>query len=194
MNKQESKYFNTAHFFDEALINLLDKKQYEYISVKEICEEAGYNRSTFYLHYETINDLLKETLEYINNKFNENFGNSNNFALEINNKNKESLIFINDEYLRPYLTFIKENKKIFSLSFSHPEIVDSFNKYSYLKKYILNPVLDKYNVSQNKRKFIIEFYVQGTMGIIREWTKDDCKDDIDDIIKIIIECVRPWEK
>ena len=41
MNKQESKYFNTASFFDEALLKLLENKEYEYISVKEICEKAG---------------------------------------------------------------------------------------------------------------------------------------------------------
>ena len=64
MNKQESKYFNTASLFDEALVTLLTQKDIEYITVKEICEKAGFNRSTFYLHYDTINDLLNETLEH----------------------------------------------------------------------------------------------------------------------------------
>ncbi|MBQ8872345.1 MAG: helix-turn-helix transcriptional regulator, partial [Clostridia bacterium] len=46
---------------DEALIRLLEKKNYEFITVKEICTKAGVNRSTFYLHYETMDDLLMET-------------------------------------------------------------------------------------------------------------------------------------
>ena len=61
MNKNESKYFNTAIKMDEALISLLEKKEFEYITIKEICIEAGVNRSTFYLHYENTSDLLKET-------------------------------------------------------------------------------------------------------------------------------------
>ena len=61
MNKNESKYFNTAIRMDEALIALLEKKDFEYISIKEICQKAGVNRSTFYLHYENTADLLKET-------------------------------------------------------------------------------------------------------------------------------------
>lgn len=65
MNKSESKYLNTARLMDEAFILLLDKKDYEYITVKEICAKAGVNRSTFYLHYETINDLLEESLEFL---------------------------------------------------------------------------------------------------------------------------------
>ena len=69
MNKSESKYFNTALRMDEALIALLEKKDLEYITVKEICHLAGVNRSTFYLHYETIADLVNETLEMINQRF-----------------------------------------------------------------------------------------------------------------------------
>lgn len=69
MNKSESKYFNTALLMDEALIRLLEVKDYEYITVKEICEKAGVNRSTFYLHYETVNDLLSECLENIKKRF-----------------------------------------------------------------------------------------------------------------------------
>lgn len=68
MNKHESKYFNTALLMNEALIRSLDKKDYEYITVKEICDIAGVNRSTFYLHYETMEDLLLETIE---NMFND---------------------------------------------------------------------------------------------------------------------------
>lgn len=69
MNRFESKYFNTALIMDETLIDLLSKKDYEYISIKDICTKAGVNRSTFYLHYETKDDLLKETIKFINNKF-----------------------------------------------------------------------------------------------------------------------------
>ena len=46
MNKSESKYFNTAVKFDKALLSLLEKKPFEYITVSELCVEAGVNRST----------------------------------------------------------------------------------------------------------------------------------------------------
>ena len=68
MNKNESKYFNTAIKFDEALISLLEKKDFAYITIKEICDKAGVNRSTFYLHYENTSDLLAETTRYIIDK------------------------------------------------------------------------------------------------------------------------------
>ena len=73
MNKSESKYFNTALLMDEALLLLLENKEFEYITIKEICQKAGVNRSTFYLHYQNTNELLAETIEMINKKFYESF-------------------------------------------------------------------------------------------------------------------------
>ena len=69
MNKNESKYFNTAKRMDEALIALLEKKDFAYITVKEICDKAEVNRSTFYLHYENTTDLLKEATQHILDSF-----------------------------------------------------------------------------------------------------------------------------
>lgn len=40
MNRSESKYFNTAVRMDEALISLLEKKDFQYITIKEICAKA----------------------------------------------------------------------------------------------------------------------------------------------------------
>ena len=47
MDRTRSKYFNTAVKMDEALIALLKEKDFDYITVKEICTQAGVNRSTF---------------------------------------------------------------------------------------------------------------------------------------------------
>ena len=69
MKKSESRYFNTALRIDQAFLKLLEQKDMEYITVKEICEAAGVNRSTFYLHYETIGDLLAESVQYMNEQF-----------------------------------------------------------------------------------------------------------------------------
>ena len=192
MNKQESKYFNTASLFDEALITLLEQKDFEYITVKEICTKAGFNRSTFYLHYESIEDLLNETLKYVVNKLITHFDkNPEEFIKKIETSNKEDLIFINEEYLKPYLEFIKANKKVFIAAFKNPTVMKAKEAYLSLEKFILNPILDKYCVPHNKKRYLLQFYVNGIMAIIREWIIDDCQDKIDDIITIIIECVRP---
>ena len=100
MNKSESKYFNTATKMDLALISLLKKKSFDYITVSEICETAGVNRSTFYLHYETVGDLLDETVRYLLNDFLSYFGADTKWvALNLKNCELNNLIFICDKYL-----------------------------------------------------------------------------------------------
>ncbi len=192
MNKQESKYFNTASLFDETLITLLEQKDIEYITVKEICEKAGFNRSTFYLHYESIKDLLNETLEYTVDKLVTHFNRKpKEFIENLNTSTKEDLVLINEEYLKPYLEFIINNKKLFIAAFKNPTVMKVKESYSSLEKYILNPILDKYGIPNYKKKYMLSFYVNGVMAIIKEWTLNDCKDNIDDIVSIIMECVRP---
>lgn len=48
----------TRKDFEEAFWRLYAKKSIERITVRELCEVAGYSRGTFYLHYTSIYDLL----------------------------------------------------------------------------------------------------------------------------------------
>lgn len=190
MNKNESKYFSTANLFNEALICLLEKKDIEYITIKELCNKAGVNRSTFYLHYESINDLVEETINYINEKFVGYFNeNSKKFIEKIKDSSLEDLKLVEKKYLTPYLNFIKDNKKVFRASFNNPKGMSAFNKYNHLKEYILNPIFERFNISENERNYLISFYINGIMAIINEWLKEECKDSISDVEKIIIKCV-----
>ena len=49
---------STKTAIKEAFMTLLNKKPFDKITVKEIVEECGINRNTFYYHYEDIYDLL----------------------------------------------------------------------------------------------------------------------------------------
>lgn len=50
----------TKKVLQQALLTVLQKKNIDKVTIKEICEEAKVNRGTFYLHYSTPNDLLME--------------------------------------------------------------------------------------------------------------------------------------
>ena len=142
MNKSESKYFNTALRMDEALIELLEEKDLEFITVKEICQRAGVNRSTFYLHYETISDLVNETREMINRRFLSYFPQQKEEILgNLASREQEELILVTREYLLPYLRFIRENKKVYRAAFRNPVSMQAYTRYGELKRHILGPIL-----------------------------------------------------
>ena len=70
MNEKDPRVKRTRKMFKEALKELmLTHSDYMDISVKELCEKAGLNRRTFYLHYEYIDDVLVELEEDFSKEF-----------------------------------------------------------------------------------------------------------------------------
>ena len=190
MNKNESKYFNTAVKMDEALITLLEKKDFDYITVKEICVAAGVNRSTFYLHYENTCDLLKETTEYIINKHLAYYEiDKHSISLQFEGGAKGDLIFITEKYLTPYLTFIKENQRIFKVSIRHFNSFNMGEVYDKMFNHIFNPILDRFHVPQKERSYVMKFYLTGVFAVTMEWLDKGCSEEIGTIAKIITDCV-----
>ena len=197
MNKSESKYFNTAVKMDKAFLELLSKKDFAYITVKEICGKAGVNRSTFYLHYETVTDLLSESVEYMNRHFLEYMKiNSKEFIGRLNeNCSLDELYLITPEYLTPYLNYIKENKRLFKTAVENAGTLRLDETYNRMFNAVFNPILNKFNVPQQNRHYIMSFYITGINAIIMEWLRQDCADTVENIISIISGCVmRPHNK
>ena len=186
MNKSESKYYNTALLMDEALLLLLEKKEFEYITVKEICDKAGVNRSTFYLHYENTNDLLGEVITLINKRFFESFQNRN---INITKASKEESFFITKEYLIPYLKFVKDNKRVFRLIHDKPHLFGNEKALKGMYEGLFSLILDKFNVVEEDKKYIFAYFTQGTLAVILKWVECDCRDDIEKIANLIINLI-----
>ena len=194
MNKSESKYFNTACLMDEALIELLDKKDFEYITVKEICDKAGVNRSTFYLHYENMTDLLEENVAFIHNRFmnymNEiDEGKTDDALKNLKTADKSDLYFFTDKYLYAYLNYVKENKRTYMVAIKHVMLFQSVERYQELFCRVFSPVMEKFGVPTEKRNYMMMFYLNGIQAVVNEWIRTDCITSIDEIIKIIQTCI-----
>ncbi|MBR3681775.1 MAG: TetR/AcrR family transcriptional regulator [Clostridia bacterium] len=190
MNKNESKYFNTAIRMDEALITLLEKKDFEYITIKEICDTAGVNRSTFYLHYENTSDLLKETTRYIMDKHLAYYEiDKERISLQFETCKRDELLFITDKYLAPYLTFIKENQRLFKVSIKHFNSFNMNEVYGRMFEHIFNPILERFHVPEKERSYMMKFYLTGVFAIVMEWLEKNCSDDMETVTRVITDCV-----
>ena len=58
--KQDLRVAVTKRMIHEGLLQLLEKKNIDKIKVSELCQVSGVNRATFYRHYETLQDVLRE--------------------------------------------------------------------------------------------------------------------------------------
>ena len=188
MNKSESKYFNTALLMDQALLLLLEKKDLEFITIKEICQKAGVNRSTFYLHYENIADLFEETVEMLNKEF------YNSFALKdasniIQQGKAEDGVFIKEEFLVPYLEFVKKNKRVLQIIHKKPKLFNNDGVYKSMSLQIFYPILSKFNVQKEEIPYRLEYFTRGVVGIVNKWLELNCEMPIEKVVKLIIDCV-----
>ncbi len=190
MNKSESKYFNTAKKMDDALLSLLEEKTFEYITVSEVCKKAKVNRSTFYLHYENTADLLAEAARSILNDFTACFNiNTKNIAEKFKNCPLEELNFITDEYLHPYLLYIKNNRRVFSTVLMHIHSLGYYDVFKRLHEHVFDPILARFNYPPAYRQYVMMFYLQGVNAIVTEWLKNDCSENVEEISKIIENCI-----
>ena len=196
MNKSESKYFNTAARMDEAFLELLSRKSFAYISVKEISKKAGVNRSTFYLHYETIGDLLNESMQYMSSQFLTYFkASTRSMISRLRDCPLDELNLITPEYLTPYLNYIRDHKRLFQTAVENASFLRLDETYDKMFRYVFLPILERYQIPEPDRPYTMAFYVHGLMAIISEWLHDDCADSIDHVIAVMQRCVtQPQER
>ena len=175
---------------DEALIILLEKKEFAYITVKEICEAAGVNRSTFYLHYENTSDLLKEATRYILKRFLSYFHVDEKSAVEnISSCDLRELNFITPAYILPYLTFIKDNRRIFKTAIKELGTMGLEKVYKDMYRHIFDPILFRFGIPEEERTYMMRFYLSGVTSLVMEWLSRNCQESIDDMSRIIVRCV-----
>ena len=171
-------------------MELLEKKDFTYITVKEICEKAGVNRSTFYLHYETVSDLLAESARYIITQFVEAMPHDTaEFMSQIQTRPLEELYLITPEYLTPYLNYIKKHRRIFRTTLEQASVLGMNDAYLSLNRHVFMPILNRYQVPLSSQKYMMPFYINGLMGIVNEWLKEDCEDSIERMISVIQVCI-----
>lgn len=101
----------------------------------------------------------------------------------------QELNFINEEYLHPYLSFIKDNQRLFFTVLSQPTVFDSRAIFQRLFDNIFNPILDRFHYPRDEQHYVMMFYLNGITAIISEWIKENCQKSIADVTSIIHYCI-----
>ena len=109
--KKDRRIDKSKGALKEALILLMDKKEFKSITITEIVHLANLNRGTFYKHYPTQEELLNELIEDI-------------------------LGDLVDSYREPYKTM--ENFEVGKISSSSVKIFDHVARYSHFYTIIIN--------------------------------------------------------
>lgn len=160
------------------LTELMSKKKINNITVKELTDLADVNRSTFYLYYKDISDMVSQVETQIIDDFNEVFQN-----LEKEGKNYTNLL----SFYTYIFEYVKINAQLFKILLG-PDANSSFiEKF----KIAINRVKPPFNESipPEKLHYLRPFVIAGCIGVMQQWLNDDMDLSTEDMGAIIFFCV-----
>ena len=153
----------TIQLLEEALLKLLQEKTIYDISIKELCDVAGINRSTFYKHFNSQFDLLM----YMEDKFMEEIGEclkSYGQKISLNKRLIKILDLIKDNFSFTKLLLNNNIDPEFATKlFKKPDIVDVIN----------NDNTFTYTDPKMKQYAVI-FKMEGCFSVLKSWINNNC--------------------
>jgi AcrR family transcriptional regulator len=157
-----------------ALMDLLSEKgSVTKISVRELCERADLNRSTFYAHYSEPKELLEEV------------------EAELLDATREHLQKIGAEndigahrYLLSFLMYIKENDKPFRtllIDAGDPEFRSKFMQQSIIQ------FVENLDIAfpKEQEQYIYSYILNGSTGVIIQWMRSDYSIDENALVDLL---------
>ena len=162
------------------MLTLLQKKQINQITVKELTELVDVNRGTFYFHYTDVYDLLYKTEERFFNDFNTVL---NGTVL----KSSDDMY----PYLVEIFSFLEKNANMCRIFFSENCDMKFFNDIKALVNErcfaFRRTSTDK---SDNKRTALYNaFVVNGCVGLMQRWLEDDFAETPEEISQIVLDII-----
>lgn len=174
MEKVESRRIRlTKELLKNSLIELLETKDIYHISIRELCDNADVNRTTFYKYYgsqfDLLTDIENDLLKHIND------------AIEKNNNSRKNIIIDACHYL-------EDNLKMSRLLLNNnidPHFPDKLFSMGLIKDSIL-----KFTGKENDEslfEYLCVFQTQGIYHVIRTWLNKDVRETPEVLAKKIID-------
>lgn len=156
----------------DSLKRLMIVKPFNKISIRELVEDCGVNRQTFYYHFHDIYDLLEWMF-------------TEETSALMNQANKPVSLLGG---VLQILRYIQQNEDICRCAFQsmgHKHLKKFFYEgiYSIILSGV-NECADELNVPENHREFIAHFYTVSFTGFIENWLQDGLQDDPEEIIRL----------
>ena len=166
MKKEDRRVRRTRKILTQALTELLQQKQVNEITVKELTDLADMNRGTFYLYYKDIYDMLEKIQDEMFRKLDAIF------ALREDEKVTEQTKPI----LLDLFRFIEENQEMCRVLLSPNGDMSFLHR---LNEVLREKCLHMYMGAEpaaNEEDFDYRysFVVYGCAGIIRSWVGRNC--------------------
>lgn len=160
----------TRYALQNALIACMQQKTFNRITVREICETADINRSTFYMHYKDIYELLDEIEEQVYQEIDAIFS-------------KESPSVHNMEQL---LDYVQTHRTLLECLLQQGSGL-AMSRFSTILHARYGKYLQRYagNGFSEENEYLYEFLYTGILGVLQKWLQNECKDDRNQVADVM---------
>ncbi len=175
--KENRRVKYTKMAIKNSFLELLKEKSISKISVKEICDIADVNRSTFYNYYLDQYDLLSSVEEELISGITNHLDN-----YDFSDKSDAPI-----DMIKRILDYIQSEKDIFNIFFNSSDLffVEKIIKIIG-KQYILS-TYQNYSLTKIEAEYYFSFVGFGTIGVIQLWLRNGAKTNTNDLAKIIFK-------
>ncbi|MCM1133662.1 MAG: TetR/AcrR family transcriptional regulator [Ruminococcus flavefaciens] len=172
----------TKQAIRNSCIKLLNQKAYHQLTVKDIVEDCGINRNSFYYHYQDLPSLIEEIITDEADKLIRNY----------------SRIESIEEGLNTAISFALENKRAV-LHIHNSANREMYEQYlwkicGHVAETYINTAFSEYNISDDNKRVIINFHKCECFGLIMDWLNSGMKKDIMQDLKILCDIRRGMTK
>ena len=174
------------------LARLMQKKSIKEITVKELVEEVDINRSTFYLHYQDIYDMIEHIENDLIEKFTDALGPKVNPNIISTASQEEEFLKI----MKSIFNLLLENRTICRALLGHNGDIKFVNKISKIVsdriQYILTRVASK-KYSDTDLELVESYFVAGCIGLVQHWLNDEktyVNSDAEHMAKLFVDLIK----
>lgn len=176
--KEDRRTAYSKKIIRESLYELMREKPLNKITVREICETADVNRSTFYAYYADIYDLHAQIIKEF---FRHQHRIIKNACAVLAQKEDITDLTVNDFYeiFFYYISTIRDNRELYKFIFNQYSSVAIFVSFGKLFYHSVKKMLPE-NTPEKIANALFQsfkFVNGGTTALLLEWLKNDCMSD-----------------
>lgn len=168
--RTDMRITRTLESIRNAFTDMICEMDYEQITIKELTERAGVNRKTFYLHFDSLDDLLREMQNEMSARFRE----------RIKDLNPP---YDMDKITRAFYLTMEESGKF-------GERLACSGNYYYINRQMVTVMMrDTWKKENAKAKdpylqnVAMAYVSQSTLAIYRQWVADGKRIPLEEIIE-----------
>lgn len=174
------RWLETDKIIRSTALEMLKNTPLERLSVRALCEAAGINRSTFYLHYQDVFALFA--------------------AIEIEMYEQLIALYppdtrvLSPETLRPFFTYAREHRDFYEIALRTRSYTPRMpglhlQDFHLLLEYYTRPLFETAGIREQKTiDYLLWHFQGGFLLCLQQWLEGGCKESDEEMAEMITRC------